>query len=172
MPYTFWYSGILIGESDLDERRGHRRHRAGKFRPTPYGLEIFPRLTGILSAGHALKMHLDAHGLCTETMSKQQVQEVMEATPAGQKIIDIGRTLCDVEMRAPGGERLEFESIAFTDMLELRRLARELDGGSPAEPNDLPPRVPRYVVSATLRDRPRQAVAEREARGQSGWGVN
>ena len=59
MAHTFWHSGILIGASDLEESSQHPRQRGGVFRPTAYGLEIFPRLTGILSAGHALKTHLE-----------------------------------------------------------------------------------------------------------------
>jgi hypothetical protein len=150
MPYTFWYSGILIGESDMEERPNGRRHRAGAFRPTAYGLEIFPRLTGILSAGHALKMHLDANGLSPDTMDAREIEAVMDSTPAGQKILDIGRTLCDVEMRGPSGGKLEFESIAFTDLREFERLARELGTESAEEVADLPPGTPQYVVSATL----------------------
>lgn len=150
MPYTFWYSGILIGESDMEERPNGPRHRAGAFRPTAYGLEIFPRLTGILSAGHALRMHLDAHGLSPDTMDPREIEAVMDSTPAGQKIIDIGRTLCDVEMRGPNGTKLEFESIAFTDLREFARLARELATESDEEIADLPPGAPQYVVSATL----------------------
>jgi len=151
MPYTFWYCGILIGESDLDGRRSSPHKRSGAFRPTPYGFELFPRLTGILSAGHALKKLLDEQGLDVDTMDKSQVESLFESTPAGQKIIDIGRTLSDVELRAPDGARLEFTSIAFTDLLEFRTLARELDGGSNEDPNEIPPGAARYIVSATLR---------------------
>jgi len=112
MTYTFWHSGILIGESDLEEKSDHPRQRGGVFRPTAYGLELFPRLSGILAAGHALKTHLEANGLSPDEMDRQQIDELLDATPAGQKIIDIGRTISDVEMRAPDGQWLEFESIA------------------------------------------------------------
>ena len=150
MSYTFWYSGILIGESDFEEQSENPRQHAGTFRPTAYGLEIFPRLTGILAAGHALKAHLDANDLCPETMDKDEIEAWFESTPAGQKIVDIGRTLSDVELRAPDGTKLDFESIAFTDLLELRKLVHELDLDPEASLEDLPPDVPRYVVSATL----------------------
>ena len=152
MAHTFWHSGILIGESDLEESSQHPRQRGGVFRPTAYGLEIFPRLTGILSAGHALKTHLEANGLSADEMRDAEIDDFLDATPAGKKLIDIGRTLADVEMRAPDGERLEFASIAFSDLMELKRLVRELDADSAEELADLPPDAPRYVVSATLRD--------------------
>ena len=59
MAYTFWHSGVLIGESDLEEASDNPRQHGGVFRPTAYGLEIFPRLTGILSEWYELKMHLE-----------------------------------------------------------------------------------------------------------------
>src|SRR5678815_4536973 len=111
MAHTFWHSGILIGESDLEESSHHPRQCGGVFRPTAYGLEILPRLTGFLSAGHALKTHLEANGLSAEEMRDAEIDDFLDATPAGKKLIDIGRTLADVEMRAPDGERLEFASI-------------------------------------------------------------
>jgi hypothetical protein len=152
MTYTFWHSGILIGESDLEDDSGNPGQRGGVFRPTAYGLEVFPRLTGILSAGHALKTHLDANGLCPEAMERSEIDDLLDTTPAGQKIIDIGRMLSEVEVRASDGRRLEFASIGFTDLLELKRLARELEVGSAAGLADLPPDVPRYMVSATFRN--------------------
>src|SRR5688572_22216306 len=161
MAYTFWHSGILIGESDLEETSGHPGQRGGVFRPTAYGVEVFPRLTGVLSAGHALKTHLDANGLSPEEMERCEIDELLDTLPAGQKIIDIGRMLSEVEMRAPDGRRLEFASIAFSDPSEIERLVRELDLGAAHDLTDLPPAAPRYIVSATLR---------REARASGGQG--
>jgi hypothetical protein len=151
MTYTFWHSGILIGDSDLEEASSNPRQFGGVFRPTAYGLEVFPRLTGILSAGHALKAHLDATGLSPDDMERGEIDELLDTTPAGQKIIDIGRMLSDVEMRASDGTRLEFASIAFSDLAELQRLVRELGLDSAEELEDPPPDAPRYIVSATLR---------------------
>ena len=153
MTYTFWHSGILIGESDLEEKSDHPRQRGGAFRPTAYGLELFPRLSGILAAGHALKTHLDANGLSPDEMDRQQIDELLDETPAGQQILDIGRTISEVEMRAPDGQRLEFESIAFSDLTELKRLVRELKIGAVDDLPDLTDTAPRYIVSATLRNR-------------------
>jgi len=150
MAHTFWHSGILIGESDLEESSHHPRQRGGVFRPTAYGLEIFPRLTGILSAGHALKTHLEANGLSPEAMEAGEIDELLDRTAAGRKIIDIGRMLSEVEMRAPDGRRLEFASIAFSDLAELQRLVRAMEVGAVHDLTDLPPDAPRYIVSATL----------------------
>jgi hypothetical protein len=152
MAYTFWHCGILIGESELEEDPDETRHLAGVFTPSAYGLQIFPRLTGILTAGHQLKTYLEENGLSEDDMGRTEVERLFDTTPAGQKIVDIGRTLCDVEMRAPNGKRLEFTSIAFSDLLELRSLLHDLVPDSKHDLDNLPEDAPRYIVSATVRD--------------------
>ena len=161
MTYTFWHSGVLIGESDMEDATDHPGQRGGIFRPTAYGLEVFPRLSGILSAGHALKTHLEANGLSPEDMEGGEIEELLDTTPAGQKIIDIGRMLSEVEMRSPDGLRLEFESIAFSDLTEIERLFHEMELGPADDLTDLPSDAPRYIVSATWRDK---RASRREAR--------
>jgi hypothetical protein len=175
MTYTFWYCGILIGESRMKRDPGRRRHLSGSFDPTPYGLELFPRLTGILTAGHELKSYLDANGLSAEEMSREEIETIFETVPAGQKVIDIGRTLSEVEMRDAEGKRLEFVSIGFSDLLEFKALARDMDRGKKSEPSELPPGVSRYVVSATLSKKARELIADTHAgrlgeRGGGGGG--
>jgi hypothetical protein len=152
MTYTFWHSGILIGESDLEEASGNPGQHGGIFRPTAYGLEVFPRLSGILSAGHALKTHLEANGMDPENLEGNEIDDLLENTPAGQQIIDIGRMLSEVEVRSPDGSQLEFASIAFSDLVELQRLTLELKCDGAADLQELPADAPRYVVSATFRD--------------------
>jgi hypothetical protein len=171
MKYTFWHCGILIGESRMKRDRGRPRHLSGSFEPTAYGLELFPRLTGILTAGHQLKAYLEEKGLTPEEMSPDEIERVFESTPSGQKVIDIGRTLSDVEMHAPDGVRLEFESIGFSDVLEFSTLAGEMNAklGAEREPTELPPGVPRYLVSATLSKTPRGSIADTNA-GRLGGG--
>src|SRR5262245_897878 len=169
MTCTFWHCGVHIGDADLEQNPDRPLQRAGIFRPTPYGVEIFPRLTGILSAGHALKEYLDANGLDPDEMERAQIEEVLDTTPAGRKVIDIGRTLCDVELRASDGARLEIASIAFTDLLELQTLARELETERADDLSDLPPDAPRYVVSATLRDHSEPSIDERVNARLSSW---
>jgi hypothetical protein len=174
MTYTFWHCGILIGESRMKREPGRPRHLSGTFDPTPYGLELFPRLTGILTAGRELKSYLDANGLSPEGMSREEIETIFETVPAGQKVIDIGRTLSEVEVRDPEGQRLEFVSIGFSDLLEFKTLAREMDRGKKREPSELPPGVTRYVVSATLSKRGRESMADAQAgrlgeRGEPRW---
>jgi len=152
MAYTFWHSGVLIGESDLAPDPHEVRHLAGIFSPTAYGLELFPRLTGIFTAGYELKRYLENNGLTAEEMEKEAIEHVLDTTPAGQKIIDIGRALVDVEMRAPDGKRMEVTSIGFSDLMELRSLMHDMDLESKHNLDDLPPDAPRYIVSATVRD--------------------
>jgi hypothetical protein len=151
MPYTFYHAGVLIGESKLEDVTS-KRQRAGVFRPTPYGLDIFPRLTGILSAGHALETHLRENGLSLDDMEKAEIEHLLDTNPAGQKIIDIGRMLSEVEIQAPNGTRKEFEQIAFIDQLEWKRVGKLLsDPEAEVAIEEWPPGVPRYVVSVTLR---------------------
>ena len=162
MTYTFWYSGILIGESDFEEPSEGGRRLSGAFRPTSYGEEIFPRLTGVLSAGHALKSFLDGKGLDPDEMDADQVDELFETSEAAQKIVDIGRAISEVETRAPDGRRLEFASIAFIDTLEIPLLLRELTG----QTDDVPENAldgPRYVVCGTLLDEVPDQVSRRLA---------
>jgi len=151
MPYTFYHAGVRIGESNLEDATSQRQ-RAGVFRPTAYGLDIFPRLTGILSAGHALETHLRENGLSLDTMERAEVEHLLDTNPAGQKIIDLGRMLSEVEIHAPNGTRKEFKQIAFIDQLEWKRMGKLLsDPAADAEVEEWPAGVPRYVVSVTLR---------------------
>ena len=162
MTYTFWYSGILIGETDFEDPSDDPRRMSGTFRPTPYGEEIFPRLTGVLSAGYALKSLLDAKGLDPDEMDDDQVDELFETSDAAQKIIDIGRAISEVETRASDGSRVEFRSIAFIDTLEIPELLRVLAGQADDCHNEAA-QGPRYVVSGTLSDEIPAAVNDRLA---------
>lgn len=164
MSYSFWHCGVLIGESDLDDPGNRPRQLSGVFRPTSYGIGVFPRLTGILTAGHALKEHLDANGLVAEEMEKSEIEQVLDTTPAGRKIIDIGRALSDVEVRAADGRPLEFASIAFIDLAELKVLASKLGDADSIDPDEWPTDTPRYTVSATFTDPPRANTVPRAER--------
>jgi hypothetical protein len=151
MTYTFWHAGILIGESDFEEASDHPRQRGGVFRPTAYGIQVFPRISGMLSAGNALKTYLDEKGLSAEELNPDEIEDLLDRTPAGQRIIDIGRMLSQVEVRAANGRPLEFATIAFSDPGEIERLLREMEIGPEQGLEDLPSEAPRYIVSATLR---------------------
>jgi hypothetical protein len=151
MTYTFYHCGVLVGESDLEQSSGNPRQRGGVFWPTPYGVQLFPRLSGMLAAAHALKAHLDANGLSADALETGDIEVLFETTPAGQKVIDIGRMLSDVEIRAPDGRRLEIASIAFSDLMEIQRLTRDMQVHCAERIADVPPDAPRYIVSTTLR---------------------
>jgi hypothetical protein len=151
MPYTFYHCGIVIGHSDLEAPSSHPRLRGGVFWPTTYGLQLFPRLAGMLSATHALRTHIEANDLCPDEVDQGVMDETLETTPAGRKILDIGRTAIDVEMRAPDNRRVELVSVAFSEPAEIKRLARELGIEDAADLPDLPPDAPQHIVSVMLR---------------------
>lgn len=142
---------MLLGESDLEQSSSNPRQRGGVFWPTPYGVQLFPRLSGMLTAAHALEAHLDANGLSADALETSDIEVLFETTPAGQKVIDIGRMLSDVEIRAPDGRRLEIASIAFSDLMEIQRLTRDMQLDCAERIADVPPDAPRYIVSTTLR---------------------
>lgn len=153
MPYKLWHSGVLIGETDFEEHGRHSRQFVGVFRPTLYGREIFPRLTGIMSAATALREELRERGLCAESMDGDDTMDLLETTAAGRKVVDIGRALSEVELRHPDGRTLEFASIAFMDVEEIRVLGRRLNVAAAPEPDALPQGAPRFMVSVTLRSK-------------------
>ena len=157
MAYTFWHAGILIGESELEPDQEHPNHFAGIFRPTAYGLELFPRLSGFLSAGFELKEYLVEKGLDPESLDSTQVEDALENSSGGRRVLDLGRTLSNVEVRSPQGATVEFATIGFSDVDELRTLIREMDvDQAPALPEVIPDSE-RYIVSFTL---PRNRVAQ------------
>lgn len=147
MTYTLWHSGIRIGETMFEQTHG--RQKLGVFRPTTYGLEIFPRLSGVLSAASRLKEEMSERGL-SEADAIENVGELIETTEGGRAMIELGRTLIDVELHDPKGKRLEFTSIAFSDLVELRSLCRKLGTGSVPDDAEIPADGPRYLVSVTL----------------------
>jgi hypothetical protein len=102
-------------------------------------------------------------------MDRVEVEELLDTTPAGRKILDLGKTLGEVELRGPDGRRLAFTSIAFSDLTELIGLARELEIESADELAELPPDAPRYLVSATLKDDPPGSVMRSSRRTEGAW---
>jgi hypothetical protein len=151
MPYTIWYCGVLIGETDFEGQGSSPHQHAGVFRPTAYGREVFPQLSGMLSVASALKDEMQEHGLDEDDMDADAVTDFLETTPTGRKILDIGRALSEVELRDPSGKALEFVSIAFMDLSELATLSRKLDCESAPDLDVLPPDAPQLIVSTTLR---------------------
>lgn len=154
MPYTLWHCGVLIGETDFSNKGRRRNNWADVFRPSSYGVQLFPRLTGMLTAAADLKDELKRRGLVDPPSQDSAAPDLFESTPAGRKVVDIGRTLSEVEIRDAKGVRVEFASIAFMDLAELDVLSRRLGTRSTDEPDfGASPEAPRYIVSATFRVR-------------------
>ena len=139
MTHTFWHSGILIGQADLEPHPGEPRCLGGVFLPTSDGEAIAPRLVGMLSAAEALKDYCERRGLDPDR-SDAEMAKVFERTPIGRKMVAIGRAIREVEVRGPTGERVDFATMSFADRPELRKLT-----GLPCED------APRYLVSLTVK---------------------
>ena len=151
MPYTLWYCGVLIGDTDFEEGGCRPPQYAGVFRPTEYGRAVFPRLTGILTAAAGLKDELEARGLSDDEMTAEQVADLLDNTRHGDRVLDIGKALSEVELRDPGGRVCEFKQIAFIDLAELAALSRKLGCNVHIDWQTLPAEAPQYIVSVTLR---------------------
>ena len=161
MPYTLWHCGVLIGETDFEgERDEHgktgwlpraRRHLVGVFRPTSYGRDLLPRLCGILTAGADLQDELTRRGVDADNPPPELMEELFENTAAGAHIIDIGRVLSEVELRAPTGSMLEVASMGFIELAELAALSRRIGCQGPMSVADSKADVPEFLVSVTLR---------------------
>jgi hypothetical protein len=167
MPYTIWYRGELIGETDFEGQRSEiapahsemdpaareGRHLAGVFRPTTYGRQLLPRLCGIMSAAADLKEEVARRGLDPEDVPPDIMRRLFEGTPAGLHILDIGRVLSEVELRSPTGLTVVVASMGFMDIGELASLSRRLGCSRPTvNLDDLPPEAPEFLVSVTLQE--------------------
>lgn len=159
MPYTIWYRGELIGETDFEGERTESapgipecRHLAGIFRPTDYGRRLLPRLCGIMTAAADLKDEVTRRGLDPDQVPPNVMQRLFESTAAGAHILDIGRVLSEVELREPAGLTLVVASMGFMEMSELASLTRRLGCTPKVNFDDLPLEAPEFLVSVTLRE--------------------
>lgn len=159
MPYTLWHRGVLIGETDFESERGENVandrpgfHLAGAFRPTAYGRRLLPRMCGILTAAADMKDELNRRGVDPDDMPPEELEDLFENTAAGAHIVDIGRVLSDVELRAPNGRTLPFASMGFLDLSELASLSRRVGCNETMDFHPLPPHAPEFLVSVTLRE--------------------
>ena len=158
MPYTLWHCGVLLGASELQLNPERPRQMVGAFAPTAYGRELLPRLTGVLTAAAELKDELESRGVPEQEIQTGAVAELTGATAAEKKLVDIGRALSDVQLRAPNGASLAFVTIAFLDRTELHRLARKLHcDAAAATLETVPAGEQRFLVSVTLSPRGRAA---------------
>ena len=151
MTYTIWHAGIMIGESAFDQPNpdGNPLQRAAIFVPTSYGRTLLPRLTGLLTAAADLKDHLVSEGLDPERLDADTITDILDTTPGGRMIVDVGRTLSEVEIRDAQSRPLPFKQIAFIDMKELAALHRRVAPDS-SRLDGVPDDAPHLVVSATL----------------------
>ena len=163
MTYSLWHCGVLMGQADLQKNPQVPRQLVGVFRPTAYGRRLLPRLTGLLAAAAELKAEMTKRGLSEESLPEGAAEELIESTPAGQSLVDVGRVLSEVELRNAAGVTLTFQSIGFTDLGQLRSMARKLGCAKAAADLEYSPLEPSQVlVSATLA--PRQHTFIRASR--------
>ena len=143
MPYTLSLNGVVIGETDFEHKGRGPRQQAGIFRPTPMGLEVLPKVTGMFAASLAFTRVLEKRK--SEIAGADAIAALMENTPEGQKLIEHAKVIDQLELRDPDGHLLAVESIAVSNLQELAELAASKLGKAVARG------TPRYLISATIR---------------------
>jgi hypothetical protein len=146
MTYTLSFEGQLVGHTDFEHAGPNPKQHFGVFRPTPFGLSVIPKLTGLLSATVALQRALDARGF-EENSDPDELLAALMDLPEGQEVADIGRVISLLELRDAAGTRVSVASLAVSDLQELAALAN-------AEPPKIRDGGSRYFISATF-GRPR-----------------
>jgi hypothetical protein len=149
MTYKLLLCGRVIGETDLDYAGPGRTQRLALFRPTSEGQQQLPRITGLLRATFALKQALERRGLEPEDMQAEAVIDVLERTPEGRRVMEVAKALEALELRDERGARLDFTSIAVSDLDEIQQLSEELETRAPSARSAVP-ESHRYLISATL----------------------
>lgn len=172
MTCTLSLHGRVIGETDLDYAGAGPRQRVAIFRPTTQGLRELPRISGLMSAGLALKRALARKGLDPESMDADAVMEFLDRAPEGRRIIDIAKALEALELRDERGARLLFTSIAVSDLDELARLGQALEEDTSLPDCSAEERAAhRYLISATLTsDSAARLPAPKPADDITSWG--
>jgi hypothetical protein len=167
MPYTLWSRGILIGATDfaLGERDG--RHLAGVFQPAESGMMLLPALTAMAPALFDLNARMKREHLTEKDAEEDpdRVLEVFENSPEGQRVIASCKEVEKLELRAPDGELVVFESILVSDLLEMKRFGFRTTPLRKGRRKRNPPVDPiRYLISATLSQ-------EQESASPNDWSV-
>lgn len=85
-------------------------------------------------------------------MPLEVLEHVFGTTAAGAQMLDVGRVLCEVRVRDPGGVTLEIASMAFIDLSELASLSRKLGVNQTVNLDEVPSEVAEFLVSVTLSD--------------------
>ncbi len=163
MPYTLWMHGELLGETGLDQPGPFAGQRLGTLRPTPLGMEKLPTLCGYLSAASALKDALVRRGLVTPDQQAAGMQRAIDTTPEGARVLKIVKALSQLELRDGDGTRVQFKSIAVSDVREMIALGAPLDPAVASHPD-----APRFLISTTVSDAS-PAVARAARRLRPHW---
>jgi hypothetical protein len=146
MPYTLSLHGVVIGETEFEHKGLRPRQHAGIFRPTELGIAVLPQITGMFAASLAFTRVVERRKAEVETADG--VIGLLENTPEGQKLIEHAKVIDQLELRDPNGDVLPIESIAVSNLQELARLAASKLGKASVGDG-----APRYLISATIRDR-------------------
>ncbi len=162
MSYTVWMDGVSIGHSALEVRQGANR-RAGIFHPTEFGLSVLP---GITDMGPAL---LDVGRMCRDggmdledfRLDAERASQEVFGTPEGNRVLEAAKQIARLELRAPSGDFVPWESILITDLNALGAAASGRSPGEDATSQGDAPQA-RYFISAKfgtkLRDRVRRSL--------------
>jgi hypothetical protein len=143
MKYTLWLNGHLLGDTRLEHKNPSGAQRMGGLRPTAYGLELLPGLSGFLSAASALKKALEQAGIDPDKDADRTL-ELMETMPEGARFSELVKALSQLELREAGGDRAAFHTVIITDVREIAELTREFDPDA-----ELPESAVQFVISAT-----------------------
>lgn len=143
--FTLYHLGQVVGTSDFDHPGAAPNQRVGAFEPTPYGLTILPRITGLLEAGLGLKRAMERAGIDPDG-DVDAIRAAFEELPEGRRVVDVGRAISELELRNEQGAVVTFTSLAISDVREMIALARG------DEPTDLPEDLGewRFLISATF----------------------
>jgi hypothetical protein len=170
MRYTFWHAGVLMGESDLAFPSAGPAQRTGIFVPTPYGLSLLPRITGMLAIGVSLRKHLASLGRSEDDMSSDELVELINGCDAGRALLDVGRVLSEITLRRRDGSDVNVASMSFSDVEDIKAFKNCRDGkdskrGGKAlgvhrveQLEKTPHSRSRYIVSATFAPTGRRMV--------------
>jgi len=112
---------------------------------------ILPSLTAMAPALFDLRTMMRREHLSEDDAEKDpdRVLEIFERSPEGKRVIASAKEIDQLELRAPSGEVLDYESILVSDLLEMKRFGfRTTPAGRGRSKRRADPI--RYLISATL----------------------
>ena len=153
MPYTLWIRGVLVGATDFGLGDQGGPHLTGVFQPTERGMMLLPALTAMAPALFDLNDLMNAEHLTDKDAEEDpdRITGIFEISAEGKRVIASCKKGEKLELHAPDGELVAFESILVSDLLEMKRF------GFRTTPIVRRRRRPdhaddpiRYLISATL----------------------